>query len=155
MEPLWSPAGRNRRQSVANRTQRKARQQIAQHPRLHVAEIDSAWQTPNGHIRNDTRGVSRRIAASLIRLICGRNCVASDRDGKEGVDGSSPSEGSAKAQQTAILPFGLTCALQYAVGVEPFMELSGPEREGCQNLSSAPNPSFDTLQPTTPNVPSF
>jgi hypothetical protein len=109
MEPLWSPAGRNRRQSVANRTQRKARQQIAQHPRLHVAEIDSAWQTPNGHIRNDTRGVSRRIAASLIRLICGRNCVASDRDGKEGVDGSSPSEGSAKAQQTAILPFGLTC----------------------------------------------
>ena len=48
--------------------------------------------------------------------------------GKEGVDGSSPSEGSAKSVQIAafFLPLYLH-EFQYAVGMEPFMEL--PEIE--------------------------
>jgi hypothetical protein len=33
----------------------------------------------NGHIRNDTRDVSRRISSPYNRPICRRNCVASDR----------------------------------------------------------------------------
>jgi hypothetical protein len=44
--------------------------------------------------------------------------------GKEGVDGSSPSEGSAKALQTVFVQADLQM-LQTAVGVEPFMEPSG------------------------------
>ena len=70
---------------------------------------DITARTQNGHIRNDTRVASRRIRGALIRPICRKNCVASDRactpvtpgnlHGKEGVDGSSPSEGSAKAPQ--------------------------------------------------------
>jgi hypothetical protein len=43
-------------------------------------------RTQNGHIRNDTRDVSRRVTPSENDLICRRM-------GKEGVDGSSPSEG--------------------------------------------------------------
>ena len=60
-------------------------------------------RTQNGHIRNDTRDVSRRILGGSVGPICRENCVASDRactrvtpqnlHGKEGVDGSSPSEG--------------------------------------------------------------
>src|SRR5919106_1493716 len=60
-------------------------------------------RTQNGHIRNDTRDASRRISSPSNSPICRRNCVASDRactrvtpqnlHGKEGVDGSSPSEG--------------------------------------------------------------
>ena len=39
--------------------------------------------------------------------------------GKEGVDGSSPSEGSAKAAQIAAFSVGQLHELQYAVGMEP------------------------------------
>jgi hypothetical protein len=46
--------------------------------------------------------------------------------GKEGVDGSSPSEGSAKAAQIASFFGRLELhELQYAVGMEPVMEPSG------------------------------
>ena len=70
---------------------------------------DNKARTQNGHIRNDTRDVLRRIPDSSNGPTCRRNCVASDRvcprvtlpnfHGKEGVDGSSPSEGFAKSQQ--------------------------------------------------------
>ena len=55
---------------------------------------------------------------------------ASLLDGKEGVDGSSPSEGFSKVPQ--ILPFSGSNLheLQLAVGMEPFMELSGPPTMG-------------------------
>jgi hypothetical protein len=64
-------------------------------------------RTQNGHIRNDTRDVWRRIARASDGGICRRKCVTHDRactrvplpnfHGKEGVGGSSPPEGSAKA----------------------------------------------------------
>src|ERR1700757_1390699 len=48
--------------------------------------------------------------------------------GKEGVDGSSPSEGSAKAPQSADCSFRENLHdPQRAVGMEPFMEPSGRE----------------------------
>ena len=46
---------------------------------LAVAKIDDAARTQNGHIRNDTRDVSRRISGVPTRPICRRNCVANDR----------------------------------------------------------------------------
>src|SRR6266540_4879579 len=77
-----------------------------------VAKADNKARTQNGHIRDDTRDASRRIHWASLRAICRRKCVASDRvcprvtlrnlHGKEGVDGSSPSEGSAKAPETGL-----------------------------------------------------
>ena len=68
----------------------------------------SASATSRGHktdtSETDTRDVSRRISIACNSAFCRRKCVASDRactrvtprnlHGKEGVDGSSPSEGS-------------------------------------------------------------
>ena len=89
-------AGRDRRRGAGRRTARGK----PNHP---VARTDDATRTQNGHIRNDTRDIPRRISSVPTRPICRRNCVASDRactrvtpqnfHGKEGVDGSSPSEG--------------------------------------------------------------
>jgi len=48
-------------------------------------------------------------------------------DGKEGVDGSSPSEGSAKTPHVGAFSFLVQADLRFvelAVGMEPFMELS-------------------------------
>jgi hypothetical protein len=44
-----------------------------------VAEAVNRWRTQSGHIRNDTRGVSRRISTACNGSICRRKCVASDR----------------------------------------------------------------------------
>ena len=80
----------------------------------------------NGHIRNDTRDVSRRILEASLGPICRKNVAA---NGKEGVDGSSPSEGSAKALQIGASfsrPHLESC--QRAPGMEPFMELPDSER---------------------------
>jgi len=72
-------------------------------PALSVVTWSNSPRTQNGHIRNDTRDASRRTASVGIQPICRRNRVASDRactrgtfrnlHGKEGVDGSSTSEG--------------------------------------------------------------
>ena len=48
--------------------------------------------------------------------------------GLEGVDGSSPSEGFAKAPQIALVVQTDLLQSQRAVGMEPFMELSSQER---------------------------
>jgi hypothetical protein len=71
--------------------------------RGHVVIFVNDARTQNGHIRNDTRDASRRTCRAWDTAICRTNCVASDRactrvtrpnfHGKEGVDGSSPSEG--------------------------------------------------------------
>src|SRR5436309_9084103 len=68
-----------------------------------VVRTDNAPRTQNGHIRNDTRDVSRRIPAPRNVTICRKNCVSRDRactraplpnfHGKEAVPGSSPGEG--------------------------------------------------------------
>src|SRR6266498_2482441 len=84
------------------------------HPRssFSVVRTDNKPRTQNGHIRNDTRDVLRRISGPSNGAICRRMCVARDRactrvtlqnlHGKEGVDGSSPSEGSEKAPQNGV-----------------------------------------------------
>jgi len=74
-----------------------------------VVDVVNSTRTQNGHIRNDTRDVPRRISSAYNIAICRRNGVASDRactrlplpnfHGKEGVDGSSPSEGFRNALQ--------------------------------------------------------
>jgi hypothetical protein len=102
--------------------------------RCGVVSTGTRPRTQNGHIRNDTRDASRRMVRSRIRSICRKNCVASERactrvtpqnlHGKEGVDGSSPSEGSAKAAQIAGFFGRLELhELQYAVGMEPVWSL--------------------------------
>jgi hypothetical protein len=68
-----------------------------------VVTSNNSARTQNGHIRNNTRDVSRRIPATRIEPLCRGKYVARDRactrvtpknlHGKEGVDGSSPSEG--------------------------------------------------------------
>src|SRR5206468_9341848 len=66
--------------------------------------------------------------------ICRRNVIASARPctpvppqnlhGKEGVDGSSPSEGSAKAPHVGAFSFRTTCPLtQRSVGMEQYVDL--------------------------------
>jgi hypothetical protein len=39
----------------------------------------SNWTTARGHIRNDTRGASRRIVDASLGAICRRKCAADDR----------------------------------------------------------------------------
>ena len=121
----------------------------ARHQRRPVDKFVNASRTQNGHIRNDTRDVLRRILEGSLRPICRQNCVASDRactrvtppnlHGKEGVDGSSPSEGSANRLQIGTFRPGSTCKrstvyevwsrlwspqVQNIPGMEPFLELS-------------------------------
>src|SRR6266540_369451 len=81
----------------------RGRDQSHPRPTFFVVRTDNEPRTQNGHIRNDTHDVSRRISGPSNGPICRRMCVASDRactrvtlrnlHGKEGVDGSSPSEG--------------------------------------------------------------
>jgi ferredoxin len=44
-----------------------------------VVTIVNALRTQNGHIRNDTRDISRRIPPAANRTLCRRKCVACDR----------------------------------------------------------------------------
>jgi hypothetical protein len=68
--------------------------------------------------------------------------------GKEGVDGSSSSEGSAKAPQIgAFSLFRITLHKnQCAVGMEPFMELSGLEARSSRRRGRYRTPSNDSVQ---------
>jgi hypothetical protein len=82
-----------------------------------VVEGVNSARTQNGHIRNDTRDVSRHIPGVRLRSICRRNCVASDRGctrvtGKEGVDGSSPSEGSAELAANRLVSLAVSTTIQ-------------------------------------------
>jgi hypothetical protein len=86
-----------------------------------VVGLVNGARTQNGHIRNDTRDVPRRNRRPGKAPICSKNCVASDRactrvtpgnlHGKEGVDGSSPSEGFAKFLQVGSFSLGFTCRI--------------------------------------------
>jgi hypothetical protein len=98
-----------------------------------VVSIVNASRTQNGHIRNATRDVSRRSPNPSSGPICSRNCAADDRactrvmlpnfHGKEGVDGSSPSEGLQDARKSAPCVQADLQVQPRAVGMEPFMEL--------------------------------
>jgi hypothetical protein len=67
---------------------------------------------PSG--RNRWQPVANGAAAKTAQI--GEN-------GKEGVDGSSPSESFAKAPEIGAFSFRATCSVERAVGMEPFMEL--------------------------------
>jgi hypothetical protein len=56
-------------------------------------------------------------------LTVATGCEQLPIDGKEGVDGSSPSESFAKAPEIGAFSFRATCSVERAVGMEPFMEL--------------------------------
>jgi hypothetical protein len=87
---------------------------------VRVALVGIRPWTQNGHIRNDTRDVSRRILNASFEPICRKNYVADDRactrvtlsnfHGKEGVSGSSPEEGSAKVPQSGASSSRRTCS---------------------------------------------
>jgi hypothetical protein len=83
--------------------------------RAFVVSLSNTARTQNGHIRNDTRDVSRRMADVQTGPICRRNCVA---DGKEGVDGSSPSEGLEFSPAQPVVPLSLLAAAP-GFGVHP------------------------------------
>jgi hypothetical protein len=59
--------------------------------------------------------------AKSVAIGCHRLPIGSH--GKEGVDGSSPSEGSAKAAQSRFFCRSNLHELQNAMGMQPFMEL--------------------------------
>jgi hypothetical protein len=73
-------------------------------PMLFVLKIDNAPRVRDGYIRLGTRGHARARSTRFEAPICRKNVTASVRTcspvpasnlhGKEGVDGSSPSEGS-------------------------------------------------------------
>jgi len=60
-----------------------------------VVRTDNAPRVRDGYIRLGTRGHARTLKTRLEAAICRKNVIASARpcNGKEGVDGSSPSEG--------------------------------------------------------------
>jgi hypothetical protein len=78
---------------------------------LSVLQIDNARRVRDGYISESTCGHSRTPATGPEGLVCRTNVPALahactrlpplDFHGKEGVDGSSPSEGSAKSLQTS------------------------------------------------------
>ena len=62
------------------------------------------WQAVADGATKNTTESSQTVAADCDRLPLGAH-------GKEGVDGSSPSEGSAKAPQTGAFSFTRTCRI--------------------------------------------
>jgi len=105
----WPARGPNVDWTIGSTMRRRRRSKTS------VAKADDGARTQNGHVRNDTRDASRRIVGASFSAICRRNCV---EDGKEGVDGSSPSEGFAvlAAQPSFLLP---TLAAGDRFGVHP------------------------------------
>ena len=83
---------------------------------MSVYYTDNKTRVRDGYIRPGTRGHARALETRLEDPICRRKCVASDRTctrvrprnlhGKEGVDGSSPSEGfgESPAKGPVVLP---------------------------------------------------
>jgi hypothetical protein len=116
-EEAAAPAGVSA--AVGVRWFREGGGMLAEGASTYVVLLGTRARTQNGHIRNDTRDVSRRMFPACNRAICRRKCVARDRactrvtprnlHGKEGIDGSSPSEGSAKAAQIAAFSVEPTC----------------------------------------------
>ena len=100
-----------------------------------VVLIGTTTRTQNGHIRNDTRDVSRRTDGAPNTLISRRKCAASDRactrvtpsnlHSKEGVDGSSPSEALQKPRKSRLFRSARVARTPVCGGYEPVMEPSG------------------------------
>ena len=103
-----------------------------------VVALGTRARTQNGHIRNDTRDHSRRIVGASFSPICRRNRVADDRtctrDGKEGVDGSSPSEGFEVSPAQPLLPLS---GLASVAGFGVHAASTSVHRGRCPALSSS------------------
>jgi hypothetical protein len=86
---------------------------------LLVLSTDNASRVPDGYISLNTGGHPRALKTQAEGAICRTNLAASARPctpvphgnlhGKEGVDGSSPSEGSAKAPHIAVFSLRSIC----------------------------------------------
>jgi hypothetical protein len=78
---------------------------------------------PSG--RNQWQPVANATAAKTPNqaksVAMGCDPLPLNLDGKEGVDGSSPSEGSAKAPHTGAFGFGLTCRVGSVRSPYPFV----------------------------------
>jgi hypothetical protein len=84
-----------------------------------VATGGNQWQTRHGR-----KGWKQ---AKSVATGCHR--LPENIHGKEGVDGSSPSEGSAKAPEIGAFSFAPNLHdYQRAAGMKPYMEPSGPRR---------------------------
>ncbi len=113
----------------------------------------SKLPTARGHktdIRNDTRDVSRRITRAANLSICRRKCRASDRactrltlpnlHGKEGVYGSSPSEGFVKTLQNG----SFSCLLRRSAG---FSRVRDGYISGREGIRGQVRPRATTVRP--------
>ena len=83
LDLLWTLPRRSRAIRRRHRSRLPCQAVALQRPqaslRRSVAFFGNSTRTQNGHIRNDTRDVSRRISSLCNRPICRRKCVASDR----------------------------------------------------------------------------
>ena len=98
-------------------------------PPLH-AVMEHLWSRADATDVNRRQGCSRAKRPGYLQTAAS-GCIPlpPTLDGKEGVDGSSPSEGSAKAPHVgAFLVQTDLLFVEHAVGMEPFMELSRSER---------------------------
>jgi hypothetical protein len=86
-----------------------------------VLRTDNAPRVRDGYVSEGTPGHGRALPTPAEGSICRTNALADDRacaplppqnfHGKEGVDGSSPSEGSAKPPQNGLFFLGMTCRI--------------------------------------------
>src|SRR5918996_3279086 len=92
--------------------EQRDRTQASPRPPFSVARTDNVPRVRDGYTSRSTPGHARTLAAHRQRPICRTNVTANDRactrvppldfHGKEGVDGSSPSEGFTKCLQIGI-----------------------------------------------------
>src|SRR5438105_10687079 len=111
-------------------------------------EQDGALVEPvvanGGSRRQIDRSQKPRKQAKPVATGCHR--LRATLHGKEGVDGSSPSEGSAKAALTGLSVCVQSARRAISPGMEPFMELSRRERArmerllACANVQGVPPP---------------
>ena len=120
------------------------------------------------NIRRSTRVHARVTSVRRILLVCGafvpavtRACLripAWFQDGKEGVDGSSPSEGSAKAPEIGALSFTISCVRRvwsrlWSFQEAPLRMAEAPRRQTCSLYTSRSSPSQYSrcsMRPVTP-----
>ena len=87
-----------------------------------VATIGNLWQIAQAR--------EPRNQAKTVAVDCDR--APEKFHGKEGVDGSSPSEGSAKCQHKATFYFRISLQMrERGTGMELFIELPGRENSAC------------------------
>jgi hypothetical protein len=140
----WRAAAR-RSQHATRERRRRARRWWRPRRGRRRARSRGACESPFPGSRRHSRQTRVRATMGASALLAQ---LVEHLHGKEGVSGSSPEEGSAKAPEIGAFVFRSTCSLSNVrVGMEPFMELSVSERRGIasalttQALSYAPSSS--------------